>query len=58
MRLARDPEPDGLNKHVALARSGYSGCLMYAVSPFRIVYQLVGPNRVIIISITPDPTRL
>jgi hypothetical protein len=57
-RLADDPEPDGLTKFVAPANSGYSGSLIYEVAPFWIVYQLVSPNRVIIISITPQPTRM
>lgn len=56
--LALDPEPDGLAKFVAPAKSGYAGCLIYNVAPFWIVYQLVGPDRVIIISITPQPWRM
>jgi len=56
--LAEDPEPDGLTRFVAPANSGYSGCVIYEVGPFWIVYQLVGPNRVIVISITPQPWRM
>lgn len=57
-RLADDPEPDGLTKFVAPAESGYSGCLIYEVAPFWIVYQLVGKARLIVISITPQPWRM
>jgi hypothetical protein len=56
--LADDPEPDGLSKFVAPADSGYSGCLIYEVAPFWIVYQLASPDRVIVISITPQPWRM
>jgi hypothetical protein len=57
-RLADDPEPDGLSKFVAPAESGYSGCLIYEVAPFWIVYQLAAPERLIVISITPQPWRM
>jgi mRNA-degrading endonuclease RelE of RelBE toxin-antitoxin system len=56
--LALDPEPNGLDKFVAPAKSGYSGCLLYEVYPWRIVYQLVGPNRVIVVAIAPHPSRM
>jgi len=56
--LAADPEPDGMTKFVAPADSRYSGCLLYEVPPFWIVYQLVGQDRVIVISITPQPWRM
>lgn len=56
--LQRDPEPDGLSRFVAHADSGYSGSLLYVVPPFWIAYQMSGPSRVIVISITPEPHRM
>ncbi len=56
--LAADPEPDGLTKFVASSDSRYVGNVIYEVGPFWIVYQLVGPNRVVSISITPQPYAL
>ena len=57
-RLADDPEPDGFSKFPAPANSAYAGCVIFEVAPFWIVYQLAGPARVIVISITPQPWRL
>lgn len=31
---------------------------MYEVYPFRIVYQVANPNRVIVIAIVAHPTRM
>lgn len=56
--LIDDPEPDGLTKFVAPANSGYSGCLLYEVFPWRIFYQLASPNRVIIVAVTPHPLQM
>lgn len=53
--LAVDSEPDGLTKTVAPAVMKYPGCLMLEVYPFRIVYQLVGPNRLIVVAIVIHP---
>ena len=56
--LAVDPEADGLQKHAAPAHIGCASCLLYEVTPFRIIYQIVEPARVIVIAIGLDATRL
>ncbi len=56
--LAEDPEPDGYRTFVAPANSGYSGCLLFEVYPWRIFYQLVNPNRVVVIAVVPHPLRM
>lgn len=56
--LAADPEPDGFSKLVAPADSGYSGCLMYEVFPWRVYYQLAQPARVIIVAVHPHPIQM
>ncbi len=56
-RLALDPEPDGITKFVGPPTLGVSGLLLNDVFPWRIVYQLVGPARVIIVSIEIHPTQ-
>lgn len=47
-----------MSKFVAPANSGYSGCLLFEVYPWRIFYQLANPNRVIVVAITPHPTLM
>lgn len=56
--LQDDPEPDGYTKFIAAANSGYSGCLLMEAYPWRLYYQLVNPNRVILIAIVPHPQRM
>jgi hypothetical protein len=56
--LAADAEPDGLSRLVAPANSGYSGCLMFEVYPWRVFYQLANPDRIIIVAVVAHPTRM
>jgi hypothetical protein len=56
--LAADPEPDGVTKTVAPLRFGYPGCLLDEVYPWRIVYQLVGPDRLVVVAIQVHPSRV
>ncbi len=56
--LAVDPEPDGVTKTVAPVSLGYPGSLLNEVYPWRIVYQLVGPDRLIIVAIQIHPSRV
>jgi mRNA-degrading endonuclease RelE of RelBE toxin-antitoxin system len=55
--LAFDPEPDGVTKLVAPVDSGYSGCILYEVYPWRIVYQLANPDRLIVVAVQVHPKR-
>lgn len=56
-KLAFDPEPDGLTKFVGPETLGVSGLLLNDVFPWRITYQMVGPDRVIIVSIEIHPVQ-
>lgn len=56
--LARDPQPDGVSRFVAPADSGYSGNLLFEVFPWRIVYQMPGLARVVIVAIQIHPNRV
>lgn len=55
--IAYSPEPDGVSKFVAPVSTGYSGCLLCELYPWRIFYQIVG-GKVVIVAIAPHPTRL
>lgn len=56
--LADDPAPDGFSKLVAPAATGYSGCLMYEVFPWRVYYHLTQPARVVIVAVVPHPIQM
>ena len=47
-----------MDRFWAYPETGYPGCLLREVYPFRIYYQIVNPNRVIVIAIVPHPTRM
>lgn len=55
--IVADPEPDGVTKFWADVATGYSGCLLNEVYPWRIVYQVVG-GRPIIVAIEIHPGRI
>ena len=55
--LAADPEPDGRMKELAPEGSKHAGCILADAYPWLITYQLVGPNRLIVIAIEIHPRR-
>ena len=55
--LALDPEPDGHSKFVAPVETGYSGCILNDVYPWRIVFQLAPPHRLVVVAIEIHPFR-
>ena len=55
--LAFDPEPDGVTKFVATVDSGHSGCILNDLYPWRIVYQVANPDRLVVVAIEIHPFR-